>query len=71
MNWLYMLGIVLALGIMDGIYAQRDEQVRLEAQRLAEEKKAPVFRAVAECLTKPSVITVADKPAADCFPRKR
>lgn len=29
-----------------------------------------IYNVVARCLTEPSVITVNDKPAADCRPRK-
>ena len=71
MKYVLLLGLVLAVGILNQSFIDREEKIHAEAQRIAEEKKAQIFRALAKCLSEPSVITVADKPVADCMPRKR
>jgi len=47
------------------------ELIVTEAHKEAAERHAHIFAAMARCLTEPSVITVAGKPAADCAPRKK
>ena len=40
MKYLIVLGLVLALGMLDSFYARQDEQIRLEAQHKANKMKA-------------------------------
>ena len=47
------------------------ELIVTEAHKEAAERHAHIFAAMARCLTEPTTITVAGKPAADCAPRKK
>lgn len=70
MKYVIAAGIVLALAIINGSFAERDEQIRAEAVRIAEEKKAQIFHVVAKCLNEPVTITVGGIPTASCRPLK-